>query len=190
MQQMFVIGNLIHSPEMRMTPTGKTVANFEIATNSLNKNAPTEFFKIVAWDKLAELCNAYVTRGKKICVVGTAAVEAWIGKDGQAKGKIVITAKQLEFLSPREDTAPRGYSTRSEDLRAPWDDGGAPQGYQSQHMPNNNLPDIPTDERQDVVPPQYNPPCDYPPPPPNTDPLGSATPLDGWQDISDGKLPF
>lgn len=162
MQQMFCIGNLVHSPEMRITPTGKTVANFEIAVNSLNKSAPTEYFKIVAWDKLAEMCNSYVTKGKKICVVGTAAVEAWIGRDGQAKGKIVITAKQVEFLSAREDAAPRGYSPRPEDLHAPWD----------------------------AAPPQYNPPCDYPPPPPNTAPLDSATPLDGWQDISDGKLPF
>ena len=76
MNKVYLIGNLTRDPEMRSTSTGIPVCNFSIAVNRRFRNAQTgqqetDFFNIVAWRQLAELCGRYLAKGRKVAVFGS-----------------------------------------------------------------------------------------------------------------------
>ena len=76
MNKVYLIGNLTRDPEMRTTASGIAVCNFSIAVNRRYKNpqtgqTETDFFNIVAWRQLAELCCKYLTKGRKVAIFGT-----------------------------------------------------------------------------------------------------------------------
>lgn len=104
MNQGIIIGNLTRDPEMRETQTGKKVCTFTVAVN--NWKGEATFFKISAWEKQAELCEKYLARGRRVAITGEMGHEVYLNKDGKAAGNITITAKEVEFLSPRTEEAP------------------------------------------------------------------------------------
>ena len=76
MNKVFLIGNLTRDPEMRSTQAGIPVCNFSIAVNRRFRNQQTgqqetDFFNIVAWRQLAELCSRYLAKGRKVAVTGS-----------------------------------------------------------------------------------------------------------------------
>ena len=100
MNKLFLIGNLTKDPETRTTPTGKTVCNFDIAVNDRQGNAT--YFHVSAWDKQGENCQRYLSKGKKVSVVGPVFVRAYTDRNGKANANIEVTANEVEFLSPRD----------------------------------------------------------------------------------------
>jgi len=94
-----LIGNLTRDPELRYTPSGTAVCTFSVATNrqwkteSGDTKDEAEFHRIVAWDKLAEICSQLLGKGKKVFVEGRLQTRKWTGQDGQARTttEIVIT---------------------------------------------------------------------------------------------------
>ena len=102
--KMMAIGNLGSDPEMRYTPSGSPVTSFRIATNRRATGADgerrdeTEWFTVVTWNKLAELCNQYLTKGRKVYVEGRLHSRSWEGKDGVTRFVNEIIANQVVFL--------------------------------------------------------------------------------------------
>src|SRR5438132_12376601 len=89
LNKVLIIGNLGRDPEMKYTPAGKPVTTFSVAV-SRNWRTPegdnreeTEWFRIVAWDKLAETCNEYLRKGSKVYLEGRLRTREWQGHDGQ-----------------------------------------------------------------------------------------------------------
>ena len=104
MNKVYLIGNLTRDPEMRSTSAGIPVCNFSIAVNRRFKNAQTgqqetDFFNIVAWRQLAELCGRYLAKGRKVAVFGSIQTRSYEAQDGSKRTEFDIVADEVEFLS-------------------------------------------------------------------------------------------
>ena len=104
MNKVYLIGNLTRDPEMRSTSTGIPVCNFSIAVNRRFKNAQTgqqetDFFNIVAWRQLADLCGRYLAKGRKVAVFGSIQTRTYEAQDGSKRTAFDIVADEVEFLS-------------------------------------------------------------------------------------------
>ena len=100
----FIIGNLTRDPEGKALPSGNAVSNFSIATNRMwtdaqtkEKKKQTEFHNIVAFSKLAEICNQYLTKGKLVLIEGRLQTRSWEDADGNKKYKTEIVADNLQM---------------------------------------------------------------------------------------------
>ena len=104
-----VIGNVGNDPEMRYTPSGTPVTSFRIATNRRyttrdgERREDTEWFRVVAWDRLAEQCNQYVTKGMRVYAEGRLKSDTWVGNDGQNRFTNEINANIVLFLDRAAD---------------------------------------------------------------------------------------
>jgi len=101
-----LIGHLGKDPELRTTQTGKTVANFTLATNESRRDTDgkridkTEWHRIVAWDKQAELAGEYLTKGRQVCIEGRLQTREWEDKNNGGKRRTTeIVASRITFLS-------------------------------------------------------------------------------------------
>lgn len=113
--QAIVMGNLTRDPELRTTPSGQSVASFAVATNRVwqdasgEKQEQADFHEVVAWGKLAELASQYLSKGRKVMVVGRLQNNSW-EKDGVKRTRTEIIANDISFLDgPRsggDDFAP------------------------------------------------------------------------------------
>lgn len=82
------------------------VCSFTIAVNRKHRseNQPeADFFRISAWRQLAEICNKYLMKGKKVAVIGTVSASAYTANDGTARANLEVQADDVEFLSPKDD---------------------------------------------------------------------------------------
>ncbi len=109
LNQVQIIGNLGRDPEMKYTPQGNAVVSFSVAvtrTYGEDKKPDTEWFNIVAWNKLAELCNQYLAKGRKVYVEGRLQTRSWDGQDGVKKYRTELVANNVLFLdrAPKDDT--------------------------------------------------------------------------------------
>ncbi len=99
-----VIGNVGNDPEMRYTPSGSPVTSFRIATNRRyttregERREEVEWFRVVAWNRLAEQCNQYVTKGMRVYAEGRLRSDTWVGNDGQTRFTNEINAFTVLFL--------------------------------------------------------------------------------------------
>ncbi|MFA6024386.1 MAG: single-stranded DNA-binding protein [Candidatus Gracilibacteria bacterium] len=99
-----IIGNVTRDPEVRQTSGGQSVASFAVATNSTwvdkmgQKQEKAEFHNVVAWGKLAEICQAYVKKGRKLYVEGRMQTRDWDGEDGVKRYRSEIVAENLILL--------------------------------------------------------------------------------------------
>ena len=92
MNKLVLTGNLTRSPELRSTPNGIPVCTFTIAVNGRKSDDPTAYFRITVWRQLAEICNRYLTKGKKVFVSGPVSVSTYTAKDGTTRASMEITA--------------------------------------------------------------------------------------------------
>lgn len=107
MVKIVVIGGLTADPDLRSTPSGKSVCQFTVASNRRWKNADgdkvTDYYRINTWSGLADTCAKYLARGKKVAVVGEFQPRTYKGKDNEMHISLDVQADEVEFLSPRED---------------------------------------------------------------------------------------
>ena len=105
-----LIGNLTRDPELRYTPSGAAVCSFSIATNrswttdSGEKKDDTEFHRIVAWNKLAELCSQFLKKGSKAFVEGRLSTRSWNAQDGSQRSATEIIISDMIVLDGRRST--------------------------------------------------------------------------------------
>ena len=111
MNKVYLIGNLTRDPEMRSTSTGIPVCNFSIAVNRRKRadgQQETDFFNIVAWRQLAELCSRYLVKGRKVAIAGSIQTRTYEAQDGSKRSAFDIVADDVEFLSPAQGGASSG----------------------------------------------------------------------------------
>ena len=103
-----LIGNLTRDPELRYTPSGKPVCTFGLATNrswntdSGEKHEETEFHKIVAWNKLGELCSQFLVKGRKVYVEGRLQTRKWKTQEGQDRETTEIVIDDMILLDSKK----------------------------------------------------------------------------------------
>jgi single-strand DNA-binding protein len=111
LNKVMIIGNVGTEPEMRFTPNGNPVTSFRVATNRVyttpegERKQETEWFTVVAWNRLAENCNQYLTKGQRVYAEGRLHTRTWEGQDGQQRSSSEIVANRVLFLD-RQATAP------------------------------------------------------------------------------------
>lgn len=103
---MTIIGNLTSDPISRTTQNGKQVCNFTVAVSRRRTNDnETDYFRVSAWGGLAENCNRYLVKGKKVAVIGQVSVSTYKASNGDLRANLDVFAESVEFLSPAEKTA-------------------------------------------------------------------------------------
>lgn len=108
-----LVGRLGRDPEMRYTPSGTPVVNFSLATDEFwtdqnkERQKRTEWHNIVAWSKLAETCNQYLTKGQLIFIEGRIQTREWDDRDGNKRRTTEIVASEMRMLGRRSETSER-----------------------------------------------------------------------------------
>jgi single-strand DNA-binding protein len=110
--KVILLGNLTRDPELRYTEHSKAVCSFGLATNRVRrgttetgkKREEPEYHRIVAWEKLAEFCDKYLRKGRKVYVEGRLQTRSFTAKDGTEKAATEIVVDDLVLLDPMPDT--------------------------------------------------------------------------------------
>ena len=102
-----LIGNLTRDPELRYTPNGAAVCTFGLATNRTyvsegEKKEEEEFHRLMAWNKMAELCNQLLKKGTKAFLSGRLQTRSWEGQDGATRTVTEIVVEDMIVLSPKQ----------------------------------------------------------------------------------------
>jgi len=99
-----IIGHLGKDPEIKTTQSGMAVANFSVAVSEKRKGEDaTEWFRVVAFDKLADICGKYLTKGKQVYIEGRIQTREWEDRDGNKRQTTEIIANQMVMLGGKGD---------------------------------------------------------------------------------------
>ena len=102
LNSVLIEGNLVRDPDLSYTSTGTAVCKFSVANNRAFKKGDdlvkeVSFFDVTTWNRLAEVCDQYLTKGRGVRVVGRLHQERWSDSDGKAHQRVVIVAEHVEF---------------------------------------------------------------------------------------------
>jgi single-strand DNA-binding protein len=109
LNKIMVIGRLGRDPEMRYTPSGKPVTSFSVATSRSwttsegERRVETEWFNIVAWGNLAEICKQHLTKGQQVYIEGRLQTRNWDDAEGNKHTSVEIVANEMIMLSERRE---------------------------------------------------------------------------------------
>jgi len=107
LNKVMIIGHLGRDPEMRYTPSGRPVTTFSVATNRSwtttdgERRTDTEWFNVVAWNKLAEICNQYLSKGQQVYIEGRLQTRRWEDSNGTRHTSVEIVANEMIMLGDR-----------------------------------------------------------------------------------------
>jgi single-strand DNA-binding protein len=107
LNKVMLIGNLGRDPEMRYTPNGKPVTSFSLAVNRAwttaegDRKEATEWFNVVAWGRLAEICNQFLTKGRRVYVSGRLQTRSWDDQEGQKRYRTEVIADEMLILDTK-----------------------------------------------------------------------------------------
>lgn len=116
LNKVMLIGNLTRDPELRYTPQGTAVCTMGLATNrswvtdSGEKREETEWHRIVAWNKLAELCSQLLFKGRRIYVEGRLQTRQWTSQDGSQRQATEIVIEDMIILDSKRAGEDNGSS--------------------------------------------------------------------------------
>lgn len=123
--QVILMGRLTRDPEMRTTTNGKSVTSFSIAVDrAFGQDDGADFFDVTAWEKLGELVNQYLGKGRRCLVQGRLSQRSW-EQEGQKRSKVEVIATDVTFLDSAGEggggngggsAAPRSSSKKSDDV--------------------------------------------------------------------------
>lgn len=136
-QSLTIVGYLGNKPELRQSPSGKSVTSFNVAVNTKwtdrqgVRQEKVTWYAVSVWDKQAEVCARYLDKGRLVLVEGTPGSTAWIGPDGTPKSKLEVSARIVQFLSTNPEPSPNRYQgpntqRPAEEYEMPEDDGDIP----------------------------------------------------------------
>jgi single-strand DNA-binding protein len=113
LNKVMIIGRLGRDPEMRHTSAGTPVTTFSVATGRTwatsdgSRRSETEWFNIVAWGGLAEICSRHLSKGQRVYIEGRLQTRSWEDSSGAKKNKVEVVAKEMIMLdrsgTPDED---------------------------------------------------------------------------------------
>ncbi|MEM8532577.1 MAG: single-stranded DNA-binding protein [Chloroflexota bacterium] len=137
LNKVMLIGYLGADPEMRYTTQGSAVTSFRVASSRSWKSSDgvqhddTEWFRIVAWDKLGEICNQYLTKGTRVYVEGRLQTRKWQDRDGQERYTTEVVANDMIILSSKQErlSSSQNYDMPTDEDDIPMDEPArAPSG--------------------------------------------------------------
>lgn len=137
--KVILIGNLGKDPEVRHTPSGAAVANFPIATNEAWNNKEgqreerTEWHRVVAFGRLAEICGQYLKKGKQVYIEGRLQTRSWDDREGNKRYTTEIVAATMTMLG-------RAGEGPSESYAPPIDEGGFSGGSSASGPEDDDIP--------------------------------------------------
>jgi len=135
-----IIGHLGRDPELRSTPSGTAVANFTVAVNRARKDQAgqlieeTEWFRVVAWEKLAETCHQYLAKGDPVYVEGRLQSRKYTDKDGIERTAVELVANELVMLGGRGEPREAAGAVAA-GARGPGRPGAAPPAHADDDLP-------------------------------------------------------
>lgn len=149
LNKVILIGNLTRDPEMRYTNSGTPVATFGMATNKSWKDASgetkelAEFHNIVAWNKMAEICQQLLAKGMKVYVEGSLNTRSWDGEDGVTRYKTEIRVDDMILLDSKgkqgtgidEDGSPEPKEEAEESVEEKSDDEASVEDPLEEDLP-------------------------------------------------------
>ena len=92
--------------EQRFTPEGIAVTQFSVAVDiGYGDRKKTQWYEVVVWERLAETCAQYVKKGNRVLCDGTLELNQYTGKDGTPKASLRLTARDVVFLSSRDEAS-------------------------------------------------------------------------------------
>ena len=113
MNRVCIMGRLTRDPELRRTQSGKAVTSFPIAVDRDGKDAGTDWFDVVAWERTAEFATQYCAKGRKVVVDGRLQARDWTDKDGNKRRAVEIIAHSVYFADSKPQEGPAAYSLAS-----------------------------------------------------------------------------
>lgn len=120
MAKVILIGNVGRDPEMRFTPSGAPVTSFTVAVNRRYKGQDgeqreeTEWFSVDCWNRLAEVANEYLQKGKQVYIEGRIRIDTWDDRNtGEKRARLKVTATDMQMLGSRDDQGAGGQFDRS-----------------------------------------------------------------------------
>src|ERR1035437_5749623 len=130
--KVILVGRLGKDPELKYTPSGAPVAKFSLATDESFKDRTgeqqkhTEWHNIVAWNKLAEICGEYLTKGKQVYIEGSIRSRQWEDQNKNKRTSYEIVARQMTMLGSKADSERAAGSARP----AASAEASAPEGFE------------------------------------------------------------
>ncbi len=116
LNKVMIIGNLGRDPEMRYTPSGKPVTSFSVAVSRSwvkpegERTETTDWFNVVAWGRLAEICSQYLAKGSMVYVEGRLETRSWEAENGQKHFRTEVVASDVNILDKRARSPEEGVS--------------------------------------------------------------------------------
>src|SRR5437660_4844918 len=123
--RVILVGRLTRDPEIVVRPKGRTIAKLRLATNSYskeddgNRQEDVQYHSLVAFDRLASICQEFLTRGKLIYAEGRLRSHEWDGKDGLRRYTTEVVMDQMKMLSPKAESAGEPVPPAGEPVAAP-----------------------------------------------------------------------
>lgn len=114
--KVILVGNLGRDPELRHAPSGAAIASFTLATNEVwtnkdgQREVKTEWHRIVAFGKLAEICSQYLTKGKQVYVEGRLQTRSWEDREGNKRYATEIVASNMVMLGRAPEAGADAYA--------------------------------------------------------------------------------
>ena len=128
--QTISVGNLGGDPELRYLQSGRAVCNFSVAVSerwrdrqSNEMQERTTWYRVAVWGNQAESCNTYLSKGRRVMVIGNCSARGYINNNGEAAASLDLTARSVQFL---------GSANRDGDQGGNWQGQGRNQGGGSQ----------------------------------------------------------
>ncbi len=143
--QTIVVGNLGGDPELRYMQSGDAVCNFSVAVTdrwrdrqSGEQRERTTWYRVAVWGAQAESCNTYLSKGRRVLVTGNVTARGYINNNGEAAASLDLRARDVRFLSSREEGGDQGGGWSGGGQR-----GGGGQQRQRRDDRASNYPDSP-----------------------------------------------
>ena len=148
MNKLTIIGNLTKDPEARVLTNGANLTTFTVAVSRRRQQEgqpDADFFRVTAWRQLGENCAKYLTKGRKVCVVGPVSISTYTGNDGKARANMEVTADDVEFLTPKENapTAQKQAADAKEDAYVRAEREAIQKENEMVYVPVNGDDDLP-----------------------------------------------
>ena len=126
LNKIMIIGRLGRDPEMRYTPSGRPVTSFSVATSRSwstsegERRVETEWFNVVAWGNLAEICKQHLAKGQQVYIEGRLQTRNWDDAEGNKHTSVEIVANEMIMLSERREAEGASDVEESEDDEFPF----------------------------------------------------------------------